>query len=160
MGVVGERHSCILSRGLRCKLQNAVSGNATVAADWQALRNQNMDFFKLQGDECLWRLSVPDTATDLHLGDTLIEWHGAQRWVKLPYSEVASIRSKVNATGGSAILFVAPKTINTPANIEKRVENRVVFNPLKAPLDRIHRDLKKQFDPAGIFNRGRMFADM
>jgi glycolate oxidase FAD binding subunit len=137
-------------------LQNAASGNATVAADWQALRNQSMDFFKLQGDESLWRLSVPDTTPDLHLGDTVVEWHGAQRWVKLPYSETSMIRSKVNAIGGSAILFIASQAINTPA----RVENGVVFNPLKSPLDRIHRDLKRQFDPAGIFNRGRMFADM
>jgi glycolate oxidase FAD binding subunit len=137
-------------------LQNAASGNTTVAADWQALRNQSMDFFKLQGDECLWRLSVPDTAPDLQLGDTVVEWHGAQRWVKLPYSNAALIRSKVNALGGNAILFVAAEVVNTTANIE----NKVVFNPLKAPLDRIHRDLKKQFDPAGIFNHGRMFADM
>jgi glycolate oxidase FAD binding subunit len=34
-----------------------------------------------------------------------------------------------------------------------------VFSPLKAPLDRIHRELKKQFDPAGIFNPGRMSVD-
>jgi len=137
-------------------LQNAASGNTTVAADWQALRNQSMDFFKLQGDECLWRLSVPDTAPDLQLGDTVVEWHGAQRWVRLPYSNAALIRSKVNALGGNAILFVAAEAVNAPA----RIENKVVFNPLKAPLDRIHRDLKKQFDPAGIFNHGRMFADM
>lgn len=133
-------------------LQNAASGNATVAADWQALRHQAMDFFKLQGGECLWRLSVPDTAPDLQLGDTLVEWHGAQRWVKLPYSEVSRIRSQVNDLGGGAILFIVNEAINTTA--------REVFSPLKAPLDRIHRELKKQFDPAGIFNRGRMFADM
>ena len=138
------------------ELQNAAAGNTTVAADWQALRHQNMDFFKLQGDECLWRLSVPDTAPDLQLGDTLVEWHGAQRWVKLPYGEAVRIRTKVNAPGGSAIIFIASQAINTPAE----AENRVIFNPLKAPLDRIHRDLKKQFDPAGIFNPGRMFADM
>ncbi len=137
-------------------LQNQASGNDTVAADWLALRNQNMDFFKLQDDECLWRLSVPDATPDLQLGETLVEWHGAQRWVKLPYSEVATIRSKVNAIGGNAILFIAAQAINTPA----KLENRVIFNPLKAPLDRIQRDLKRQFDPAGIFNRGRMFADM
>jgi glycolate oxidase FAD binding subunit len=134
------------------ELQTAESGNATVATDWQVLRNQNMDFFKLQDNECLWRLSVPDTAPDLQLGATLVEWHGAQRWVKLHYSEAARIRSHVNGLNGSAILFVAAEAINTPAII--------VFNPLKAPLDRIHRELKRQFDPAGIFNRGRMFADM
>jgi glycolate oxidase FAD binding subunit len=137
-------------------LQNASSGNATVASDWQALRNQSMDFFKLQGDECLWRLSVPDTAPDLHLGNTIVEWHGAQRWVKLPFSDASIIRKRVNELGGNAILFVAARAVNT----ETTAENREVFNPLKAPLDRIHRDLKRQFDPAGIFNRGRMFADM
>jgi glycolate oxidase FAD binding subunit len=145
------------------KLQNAASGNATVAADWQALRNQNshtMDFFKLKGDECLWRLSVPDTAPDLNLGNTLVEWHGAQRWVKLPYSEAERIRKQVNGVGGNAILFIAAEATNTPDNGQNSIKNKVVFNPLKAPLDRIHRDLKKQFDPAGIFNRGRMFADM
>jgi glycolate oxidase FAD binding subunit len=145
------------------KLQNAASGNATVAADWQALRNQNshtMDFFKLKGDECLWRLSVPDTAPDLNLGNTLVEWHGAQRWVKLPYSEAERIRKQVNGVGGNAILFIAAEATNTPDNGQNGIKNKVVFNPLKAPLDRIHRDLKKQFDPAGIFNRGRMFADM
>jgi glycolate oxidase FAD binding subunit len=136
-------------------LQNAASGNATVAADWQALRNQNMDFFKLQGDECLWRLSVPDSAPDLQLAPsdkTLVEWHGAQRWVKLPYSEALRIRSQVNILDGNAILFIAEETINTP--------DKAIFNPLKAPLDRVHRELKRQFDPAGIFNRGRMFAGM
>ena len=34
-----------------------------------------------------------------------------------------------------------------------------VFSALKPPLDRIHRELKKQFDPAGIFNPGRLYAD-
>ena len=133
-------------------LQNAASGNETVAADWQALRNHGMDFFKLKGDECLWRLSVPDTVPDLQLGDTIVEWHGAQRWVKLPDSEAARLRSQVSALGGNAILFIAAKAINTPTT--------AVFNPLKAPLDRIHRKLKQEFDPAGIFNRGRMFTDM
>lgn len=133
-------------------LQNQASGNATVAADWQALRNQSMDFFKLQGDECLWRLSVPDTAPDLQLGNTLVEWHGAQRWIKLPHSEAQRIRKQVNIVGGSATLFVAAQSVNMPAT--------AIFIPLKAPLDRIHRELKRQFDPAGIFNRGRMFADM
>lgn len=134
------------------KLQNAASGNATVAADWHALRNQSMAFFKLHDDECLWRLSVPDTTPDLQLGDTLVEWHGAQRWVKRSYSEAADIRNKVNGLGGFATLFVASQALNS--------RDVTVFNPLKTPLDRIHRELKRQFDPAGVFNSGRMLAEM
>ena len=30
------------------------------------------------------------------------------------------------------------------------------FAPLKAPLDRIHRELKLAFDPSGVFNPGRL----
>jgi glycolate oxidase FAD binding subunit len=141
------------------ELQNAQSGNATVAADWQALRNQTLPYFKLADDESLWRLSVPDTAPDLQLdslGETLVEWHGAQRWVKLSNKDAAvgaiKLRETASKTGGTATLFVASQAINTPA--------KTVFSPLKPPLDRIHRELKRQFDPAGIFNPGRMFADM
>jgi glycolate oxidase FAD binding subunit len=32
-----------------------------------------------------------------------------------------------------------------------------VFAPLAAPLERIHRDLKRTFDPAGILNPGRLY---
>lgn len=134
------------------ELQNAESGNPTVAADWRALRDQTMPFFNLRADECLWRLSVPDTTPDLNLGATLVEWHGAQRWVKMPGSETVRVRELAHSVGGSATVFIASQANNTPAYL--------TFSPLKSPLDRIHRELKKQFDPAGIFNRGRMFADM
>ena len=141
------------------ELQNAQSGNATVAADWQALRNQTLPYFKLNEDESLWRLSVPDTTPDLQLdsfGETLIEWHGAQRWVKVSdkaaATGMAKLREVASQAGGTATLFVASQAINTPA--------KSVFSPLKAPLDRIHRELKRQFDPAGIFNPGRMFSGM
>jgi glycolate oxidase FAD binding subunit len=34
-----------------------------------------------------------------------------------------------------------------------------VFTPLAAPIATIHRRLKAEFDPAGIFNRGRMYPE-
>ena len=141
------------------ELQNAQSGNATVAADWQALRDQTLPYFKLAEDESLWRLSVPDTTPDLQLdglGATLVEWHGALRWVKLSdktaATGMAKLREVASQAGGTATLFVASQAMNTPA--------KVVFSPLKPPLDRIHREMKRQFDPAGIFNPGRMFLGM
>jgi glycolate oxidase FAD binding subunit len=156
-GAVAAVNAAVKSMG--GELQNAQSGNATVSADWQALRNQTLPYFKLNEDESLWRLSVPDTAPDLQLdalGETLVEWHGAQRWLKVSdksaVTGMAKLREVAAQAGGSATLFVASKAINTPA--------KVVFSPLKPPLDRIHRELKRQFDPAGIFNPGRMFADI
>ena len=35
-----------------------------------------------------------------------------------------------------------------------------VFAPLAPPLLRIHRNLKAAFDPAGVFNPGRLVADL
>ncbi|MEK9803887.1 MAG: glycolate oxidase subunit GlcE, partial [Curvibacter sp.] len=113
---------------------------------WQALREQTAPFFQLAEGEALMRLSVPDTAPPLNLGPTLIEWHGAQRWLKLPLS--ASAQSSLPAgLPGHATLFRGGD------------KGAGVFTPLPAPLDRITRELKKQFDPAGIFNRGRLYPD-
>ena len=52
--------------------------------------------------------------------------------------------------GGHATLFA-------PADGQGTAVPR--FTPLTAPLDRIHRELKREFDPAGIFNRGRLYPD-
>lgn len=114
---------------------------------WQALREQTSPFFQLAEGESLLRLSVPDTAPPLGLGPTLIEWGGAQRWVKLPLSQRPDLGSLLANTPGHSTLF---RTGDKSAG---------VFSPLPAPLDRIHRELKRQFDPAGIFNRGRMYPD-
>lgn len=123
----------------------------TAAADWNALREQTLPFFTRQTDECLWRLSVPDTTAPLDVGETLIEWGGAQRWVKTPASDATRLRAAADRAGGIATLFIATHTYSTGAE--------AIFHPLKSPLDRIHRDLKRQFDPANIFNRGRLYAD-
>ncbi|AYQ27602.1 MULTISPECIES: glycolate oxidase subunit GlcE [unclassified Polaromonas] len=120
--------------------------DSDAARHWAALREQAQPFFALQGDESLWRLSVPDTAPPLNLGETLVEWGGAQRWVKRPDGDAALIREAAAQASGHATLFRSA-TKSVP-----------VFSALKPPLDRIHRELKKQFDPAGVFNPGRMYA--
>ena len=35
-----------------------------------------------------------------------------------------------------------------------------VFQPLAPALMKIHRELKLEFDPQGIFNRGRMYSEL
>jgi glycolate oxidase FAD binding subunit len=35
-----------------------------------------------------------------------------------------------------------------------------VFAPLAPALARIHRRLKRAFDPAGVFNPGRLYPDL
>lgn len=114
---------------------------------WNALREQAAPFFQLAEGESLVRLSVPDTTPSLGLGPTLIEWGGAQRWLKLPLSATPDRGGMLANLAGHATLFRAAD------------KSAGVFTPLAAPLDRIHRELKKQFDPAGTFNRGRMYPD-
>ncbi|MEJ6021246.1 glycolate oxidase subunit GlcE [Ramlibacter sp. PS4R-6] len=118
------------------------------APQWLACRDQRLPGFAPREGGDLWRISVPQTAPVLELGDTLVEWHGAQRWVQARPGEGARIRDAAQRAGGHATLF-RPRD----AGATQR------FTPLAPPLDRIHRELKREFDPAGVFNRGRLYPD-
>ena len=117
------------------------------AAWWAGLTEQTHDFFAQDEEHGLWRLSLPSTAAALTLtGKTLIEWGGAQRWL-FSDEPATAIRAAATAAGGHATLFRGgDKALG-------------VFTPLSAPLARIHADLKQAFDPAHIFNPGRMYKD-
>jgi glycolate oxidase FAD binding subunit len=93
----------------------------------------------------LWRLSIPSLHPPLELpGEVLVEWGGAQRWLR---SEAApeTIRDAAARAGGHATLFRG----NVPPDGH--------LAPVSPVIERIHRALKQSFDPAGIFNRGRLY---
>ena len=135
-----------------CALGGEQKSNAAVAADWQACRDQTLPWFAQRApSQDLWRLSVPQTAPVLDLPDSpLIEWHGGLRWYRAAVGHGPRLREAAKAAGGHATLFVASNAHQTSAIAR--------FDALKPPLDRIHRELKREFDPAGIFNRGRLSA--
>jgi glycolate oxidase FAD binding subunit len=54
--------------------------DAEAALFWSSLREQTHAFFA--GEAPLWRLSLPSVAPPQALGPTLIEWGGAQRWLR------------------------------------------------------------------------------
>jgi glycolate oxidase FAD binding subunit len=125
---------------------------AAVAPDWTLCRNQQLPWFAERGERALWRLSVPQTAPQLDLPEApLVEWHGGLRWVRAAAEDAARLRAAAAAVGGSATLFIADSA--HPSSAAGR------FDALKSPLDRIHRQLKQAFDPAGVFNRGRLYPD-
>ncbi|WP_298930909.1 glycolate oxidase subunit GlcE [uncultured Ramlibacter sp.] len=125
--------------------------SAVVAPDWTLCRDQRLPWFLERGERELWRLSLPQTAPVLQLPDApLIEWHGGQRWVRAEPGQAQALREAAAKVGGSATLFIASQ-VHPPGATAR-------FDPPKPPLDRIQRELKRQFDPAGIFNRGRLFA--
>jgi glycolate oxidase FAD binding subunit len=115
------------------------------AGFWTSLREQRHAFF--DGDAPLWRLSVPSTAGAVDLGPQLIEWGGAQRWLRADGDAATAerIRATVAACGGHATLFRGG---------DKSVG---VFQPLAPAIARIHERLKAGFDPSGVFNPGRMY---
>jgi glycolate oxidase FAD binding subunit len=135
------------------KLGGQRLSNSQAAADWQLCRNQQLPWFKERTDtQDLWRLSVPQTTPPLDLPDSpLIEWHGGQRWVRADAQQGQRLRELTASVGGSATLFIA-------ASAYKK-DSIARFDTLKPPLDRIHRELKREFDPAGVFNPHRMYAD-
>jgi len=121
-------------------------GDAEAAAFWASLRDQTHEHF---GSGAVWRLSVPSAASALILkGEQLIEWGGAQRWLRLGAEAegvVDGIRRTTAAADGHATLYRGG---------DKSVG---VFHPLQPALAKVHERLKQSFDPAGIFNPGRMY---
>ena len=122
------------------------------AADWQACRDQQLPWHQARSSaQDLWRLSLPQTTPVLDLPDApLVEWHGGLRWVRADATQRPTLRAAARAAGGHATLFIAASAGNTCAGDR--------FDALKPPLDRIHKALKHEFDPAGIFNPHRMSA--
>ena len=129
-------------KAARQKLGGELVADEVAQQFWRALRDHRDVFF--QPAEPLWRVSVPPTSAPLHLAmPQWIEWGGGLRWQRGPV-DASMLRAKIAAVGGHVTLF---------RNGDKSVG---VFNPLQPALEKIHRDLKKAFDPETILNRGRM----
>lgn len=114
-------------------------------AFWRSLRDQTHAFFQSRP---LWRVVVPPGTPALNAGPTLVEWHGGLRWVAAPASG-EDLRRQVQAVGGSASLY----RYAGPAPGQR------VFQPLDPALMQIHRRLKEEFDPVGLFNPNRLYPE-
>ena len=126
------------------KLGGTTVNEADAALFWQGIREHTDPFFVQPG--ALWRLSVASTAPPLALaGEQLMEWGGALRWWKT-HADAAAVRSAAKAAGGHATLFRGGDS-STEA-----------FSPLDPVLLRLHRNLRRAFDPAGGFDHRRLYA--
>jgi glycolate oxidase FAD binding subunit len=114
---------------------------APAEAFWNGLREQTHGFFSGAGE--LWRLSVPPAAKlDGLPGAWLIDWGGAQRWLRTADADPFEVYAAAHAVGGHARLFRAADP------------GAMRCAPLTPALAALHRRVKSAFDPAGIFNRG------
>jgi glycolate oxidase FAD binding subunit len=109
---------------------------------WDALRDHT---HPLLSDSSVWRLSVPPTTPPLDWPtEPLIDWGGALRWYA---GELQSARSIATSVSGTALHWRG-------SGPESR------FHPLPQAVAEIHKRLKRSFDPEGIFNRGRLLAEL
>ena len=113
---------------------------------WQQLKEHELAFFHQASN--LWRLSLASNSPLLNLsGQQLYEWNGALRWLASDEDE-QHIRAEVARHGGHAVCFRQHK------------KSEQVFHPLESGLLKIHRELKRAFDPEAILNPGRMYAEI
>lgn len=140
-------------RAARATIGGEQIDGATARANWRALRDQASAFFREQSRGRLWRLSLP-AAAPLDCGDVLprgassaaddllIEWTGALRWLRSSAS-AETVRALAEKLGGTATLW-------------RGARDTTMFHPLAPTNLELHRRLKREFDPLGIFNRDRL----
>jgi len=121
----------------------ATIGGSEGVDGWGAIREQTHPFFA--GDAPLWRLSVPSTTPPLGMSN-LVEWGGALRWTR--GGDARQLREMAKRSGGHATLFRAAD------------KSAGAFAPLEPVVVRLHRALKSAFDPAGVLNPGRLYAEL
>jgi glycolate dehydrogenase FAD-binding subunit len=127
-------------------------------AFWGELRQLSV----LQGSDAqLWRISTTPGAGPKVVAAVsaymecraFYDWSGGLVWAEvLPTTDAgaADVRRVIATYGGHATL------IRAEPQVRAAVE---VFQPLEAGLERLSRKLKASFDPAGILNPGRMYAN-
>jgi len=130
-------------------------GGTSVSADgssawWRSIRDHRHWFFAdsmRSGQTPIWRISCDPAAGPFNLpGAQLIDWCGAQRWLRTDAPAVV-VREAAALAGGHATLFYAPP------------DGTAIFTPLAAPLARITERLQRSFDPSGVFATGRLYGN-
>jgi len=114
-------------------------------AFWSGIREQTHPFFETE--DPIWRISVPAKSVPLDLpGTWLVDWGGAQRWL-------------ASAAGGNTIRDATENAGGHATRYRGGEEYDDRFHPLSPGLLTLHKRLKQAFDPDGILNPGRMYAD-
>lgn len=113
---------------------------------WRRVCEMTHPFFN--GPTPLWRFSMrPTAAVDEHCGDWLIDWGGAQRWLRGEQDQTL-LQKIASDAGGHVTLF---------SGGDRSTEVR---HPLNSVEQTLQQRLKESFDPAGILNPGRLYSWM
>jgi glycolate oxidase FAD binding subunit len=134
-----------------------IEGAASLAL-WDEVRDAR---FFAGTPEAVWRLSLAPTngpkataaiARVVPQARWFYDWGGGLVWLAVPAEGDAgatAIRAAISPLGGHATLVRAPDAVRASVD---------VFEPLAEPLMRVTAGIKQSFDPAGIFEPGRIYA--
>ncbi|TQV86058.1 glycolate oxidase subunit GlcE [Exilibacterium tricleocarpae] len=116
---------------------------------WEQLREQQLSFFA--GPAPLWRFSLKPSAPHfLPQASWLLDWGGAQRWLRGdgldPEFDRGELEAAAVAGGGQVSLFRGGD------------RSGEVFHTQTEMLQTIHKQVKAAFDPRGLFNPGRLYS--
>jgi len=125
----------------------------TAAQWWSDLIDQRLAWFDAPPEQALWRIVLPPLAPELGLGGSeLHDWNGQLRWYRGD-TDSGRLRERVHALGGHASVFRRARAPGADAAV-------MLFDGLDPVTKRLNQRLKAAFDPAGIFNPGRMYTDI
>jgi len=115
---------------------------------WSDIRDHKHHFFG-RTDKPLWRLSLTPAAEEIkQINDNqFIEWGGSQRWVNTN-TPANIVHNSANSRKGYATLF------------RSEIPNSSNFPKLDENLMKLHKHLKNNMDPHGVFNPGRIYPDL
>ena len=127
---------------------------------WNDLRR--LSVMPFSEETSLWRIStVPSKAPEIVAAirkfmpsHAYYDWSGGLVWLEVPATAdagAADVRRAVAVRGGHATL------IRARADVRAQVD---VFEPMKPEIERLTRGIKSAFDPLGLLNRGRMYANL
>ena len=127
---------------------------------WGDLRN--LSVMPYSEATSLWRIStIPAKAPEIVAAiqkfmpsEAFYDWAGGLVWLEVPATAdagAADVRRAVAVRGGHATLIRAAPEVR--ASVE-------VFEPMKPEVERLTRGLKSAFDPVGVLNPGRMYANI
>lgn len=133
--------------------------NASSLIFWKKL--QDLEFLQV-GDGAVWRISTAPKSghrvvrmiSEFMPCHATYDWSGGLIWLELPEAAndggAAEIRRVVATVGGHATLIRAAPAVRAAVD---------VFQPLEQGLMRLSHEIKAKYDPHGVLNPGRMYAD-
>ena len=114
--------------------------------DWRGLAEQSHAFFVTA--DPITRISIPPTCENFgNVPEQLVEWGGAQRWL-VGDIDIDTVRGEAGSVGGSVTAY------------RNHSPDVSVFHPLPESMLKLQRSIKSSFDPASIFNPGRMYPEL